>query len=146
MNKRFKQVILLLGDLLILYLTLFLSLMLRFPNRDLGLTWRTNEPYFVPVFVIWLIVLYIIGAYKLDLAYNQRRFRLNVINSTVFAATLSIVYFYLSESDISPKTILAIFVVVFGILFFLWRSLFNFFVKSYLPKNNLAFIGWNKAV
>jgi len=80
MNKRFKQVILLLGDLLILYLTLFLSLMLRFSNRDLGLMWRTNEPYFVPVFVIWLIVLYISGAYKLDLAYNQRRFRLNVVN------------------------------------------------------------------
>jgi len=146
MNKRFKQVILLLGDLAILQLTLWISLILRFSGNPMSSLWASNLPYFIPVFIIWIIVLYIGGAYNLNLAYNSRRFRLTVINSISFAALLSIIYFYLHQSEIAPKTILAIFVLVFAILFFTWRSIFNYFVKSYLPKNNLAFIGWNKAV
>lgn len=146
MHKRFKQVILLLGDLAVLSLTLYFSLMLRFTGIPLGLLWEKNLPYFIPVFFIWLLVLYIGGAYNLNLVYNSKRFALTAVNLTVFSGLLSIIYFYLNQSEIAPKTILAIFVAVFAALFFLWRSLFNFFVKAYLPKNNLAFIGWNKAI
>ena len=146
MNKRFKQVILLLGDLAILQLTLWISLILRFSGNSMSSLWASNLPYFIPVFIIWIIVLYIGGAYNLNLAYNSRHFRLTVINSISFAALLSVIYFYLHQSEIAPKTILAIFVLVFAVLFFTWRSIFNYFVKSYLPKNNLAFIGWNKAI
>lgn len=146
MNKRFKQAILLIGDLVILHLTLWISLMLRFlvlPSADL---WQNNLPYFWPIFAIWVVVMYIGGAYNLNLAYNPNRFRLSAINSIIFAGLLSVIYFYINQLEVAPKTILAIFVVVFAALFFAWRSIFNFFVKSYLPKNNLAFIGWNKAI
>jgi len=146
MNKRFKQAILLIGDLVILHLTLWFSLMLRFSSTSLTDLWDGNYPYFLPVFAIWLIVLYISGAYSLNLIYNYHRFRLTIINAIGFSALLSITYFYLHQSDIAPKTILLIFVIVFTVIFFAWRSIFNFFVKSYLPKNNLAFIGWNKAI
>ncbi len=147
MNKRIKQIILLLGDLVTLYLTLWLSLRLRtLLDTSLELVWERNLIYFLPVFLIWIIALYIGGAYKLNLVYNQSRFRLSAINSITSAFLLSIIYFYLNQSEIAPKTILVIFVLVFVILFFAWRSIFSFFVKSYLPKNNLAFIGWNKSI
>jgi exopolysaccharide biosynthesis polyprenyl glycosylphosphotransferase len=146
MNKRIKQVILLIGDLTILHLTLWFSLILRFSDTPLGLLWQSNLPYFLPVFAIWIVVLYIGGAYSLNLAYSPGRFRIMTINSISFAALLSIIYFYVNQSEIAPKTILVIFVLVFSFLFMTWRSVFNFFVKSYLPKNNLAFIGWNKAI
>ena len=146
MNKRFKQIILLLGDLLVLHLALLFSLILRYVNKPINGLWQSNWPYFLPVFAIWLLVLYIGGAYSLNLAYNSRRFKLTVINSISFSALISIIYFYLRQSEIAPKTILFIFVVIFGLLFLVWRSIFNFFVKSYLPKNNLAFIGWSDAV
>lgn len=146
MNKRIKQVILLIGDLVILHLTLWFSLMLRFLNIPIEELWATNLPYFLPVFATWLIVLYIGGVYNLNLVYNPQKFRLSTINSVAFAALLSIIYFYLNQSDVAPKTILVIFIIVFLVLFLIWRSIFNFFVKSYLPKNNLAFIGWNKAI
>jgi len=146
MNKRFKQVILLLGDLIILHLTLWFSLMLRFSGKSLSSLWDSNLPYFIPVFAIWLLALYISGSYRLNLAYSSRRFRLTAINAIGFSALLSIIYFYVHQSSIAPKTILLIFVLVFTVLFFIWRSIFNFFVKSYLPKNNLAFIGWSKEI
>lgn len=146
MNKRIKQVILLVGDLVILYLTLWFSLMLRFLDTNLGSLWEKNLIYFIPVFAIWILVLYIGGAYNLNLVYNKNRFKLTTINSIGFAALLSIIYFYLNQLEIAPKTILVIFAIIFGILFFTWRSIFNFLVKAYLPKNNIAFIGWNKSI
>ncbi len=146
MNKRLKQIVLLLGDVAILHLALLISLFLRSFSESLSTLWQNNWPYFLPVFGIWLLVLYIGGAYNLNLAYKSRQFKLTAINSIVFSALLSIIYFYLNQSEVSPKTILFIFVIVFGLLFLAWRSIFNFFVKSYLPKNNLAFIGWNDAV
>jgi len=146
MHKRFKQIILFGGDIIILYLTLIISLVLRYLNTPLGGVWQSNLPYFLPVFVIWLLVLSIGGAYNLNLAYNPRQFKLTALNSIIFSALLSIIYFYVNKSEVAPKTILLIFVIVFGLLFLAWRSAFNFFVKSYLPKNNLAFIGWNEAV
>jgi exopolysaccharide biosynthesis polyprenyl glycosylphosphotransferase len=144
MNKRFKQSILLLGDVAILHITLLISLIIRLLGAPLGSAWQNNLPYFIPVFIIWLLSLYIGGAYNLNLAYNPRRFKLMAINAITFSALFSVIYFYLNQSEIAPKTILLIFTLVFGILFFIWRSIFNFFVKSYLPKNNLAFIGWSK--
>ena len=146
MNKRFKQVILFGGDVAILHLTLLISLALRFFNRPSDSIWQNNWPYFIPVFGIWLLVLYIGGAYNLNLAYSPRQFKLSTLNSIIFSSLISIIYFYLNQSEVAPKTILFIFIIVFGLLFLAWRSLFNFFVKSYLPKNNLAFIGWDDSV
>jgi exopolysaccharide biosynthesis polyprenyl glycosylphosphotransferase len=143
MNKRFKQSILLIGDTAILHLALLLTLVIRYFNDPLA-NWHNHWPYFLPVFAIWLIVLYIGGAYDLNLVYNRRKFHLTAINSTISSAILSILYFYLNHSEIAPKTNLAIFSIVFLIIFILWRSLYNFIVKSYLPKNNLAIIGWSE--
>jgi len=146
MNKRIKQIILFGGDIAILHLTLLISLALRFLNSSPYSVWQNNWPYFLPVFAMWLLVLYISGAYNLNLAYNSRKFKLTALNSIIFSALLSVIYFYLNQSSVAPKTILVIFIIVFSLLFLAWRSIYNFFVKSYLPKNNLAFIGWNEAV
>jgi len=143
MNKRFKQSILLVGDLVILHCALLLTLIVRYFENPLTY-WHSHWPYFLPVFVIWIIVLYISGAYDLNLIYNRRRFHSTAINATIGSALLAILYFYLNRSEITPKTNLAIFSIIFLIIFVLWRSLYNFIVKSYLPKNNLAFIGWNE--
>ena len=143
MNKRFKQIILLTGDLAILHLALLLTLVVRYFDSPLS-HWHSHWPYFLPVFVIWLLVLYISGAYDLNLIYNRRRFHATAINATIGSALLAILYFYLNRTEIAPKTNLAIFAVIFLLIFILWRSFYNFLVKSYLPKNNLAFIGWNE--
>jgi len=143
MTKRFKQIILLIGDAIILHVALLLTLIVRYFDNPLA-NWHNHWPYFLPVFGVWLLVFYIGGAYNLKLIYNRRRFQLTAINSTLISALLSIFYFYLYRSGIAPKTNLAIFAIIFLVLFILWRSLYNFIVKSYLPKNNLAFIGWDK--
>lgn len=146
MNKKFKQIILLLGDLAILHFALWLSLVLRSLSVTSDVRWGEHLNYFLPLFILWLIVLYISGAYSLHLVYNFKKFRATIINAILFSGLVSVIYFYLKQSEITPKTILAIFIGVFTLLFFTWRYIFNFFIKAYLPKNNLAFIGWNKEI
>lgn len=140
MNKRFKQICLIVGDLGILFLSLAFSLGLRFGSNWQAM-WLENIPYFRPLFLLWLAILYISGAYKLNLVYNFRRFLQNAVSATLVAGLISIIYFYLIQSPVSPKTILVIFLGVFLLFFFLWRSLANLIIRSFLPVNNLAIIG-----
>ena len=118
MNKRFKQVCLVLGDLGVLFLSLGVSLLIRYGSNWQG-AWSDNIFYFLPLFLLWLVVLYISGAYKLNLVYNFRRFWQNAISTTLASGLISIVYFYLIQSPVSPKTILVVFLGVFLLLFFL---------------------------
>ncbi len=140
MNKRFKQVCLVLGDLGVLFLSLGVSLLIRYGSNWQG-AWSDNIFYFLPLFLLWLVVLYISGAYKLNLVYNFRRFWQNAISTTLASGLISIVYFYLIQSPVSPKTILVVFLGVFLLLFLLWRNLASLVIRSFLPVNNLAIIG-----
>lgn len=140
MNKRFKQVCLALGDLGVLFLSLAVSLLIRYGSNWQG-AWSDNIFYFRPLFLLWLVVLYFNGAYKLNLVYNFRRFWQNAISATLASGLISIVYFYLIQSPVSPKTILVIFLGVFLLLFLLWRNLASLVIRSFLPVNNLAIIG-----
>ena len=74
-----------------------------------------------------------------------RKFIISVINSVLASSSLSIIYFYLSvNSSIAPKTNLAIFIVIYTLLFLLWRESYRLLVFSVIPQNNLAIIGNNK--
>lgn len=145
MFKRLKQIILLAGDFFFLNLALFLALALRYPQA----TWQENFtghlPYFLVVFLIWLIFFYINGLYNLNIGLRRRKFFLQTMSAAGLSSLFSIIYFYLNvQSTIAPKTNLFIFIAIFILLFFIWRSLYQAVVKSVLPKNNLAIIGQNE--
>ena len=81
------------------------------------------------------------------LAINDSDFFNRTIRAGFIAALLSIAFFYANPNiKISPKTNLLIYVFVFTFLFILWRRFFNWSLKSYLPKNKIAFIGKNNLV
>ena len=143
MNKRLKQGLLFVGDFLILNLTLLLTLLIRYQQNAYDKI-PGHWLYFLPVFLIWITILYISGAYDLNVTYQNRRLKIAALNSTISAAAIAILYFYLNPSEITPKTNLLIFSLVFFILFSSWRFLYNLLLKKYLPKNNLALIGWNE--
>lgn len=144
MFKRLKQIVLLIGDFFFLNLALFLALALRYPQE----TWRENFtnhlPYFLVVFLIWLVFFYINDLYNLNLGLRRRKFFLQTMSAAGLSSLFSIIYFYLNvQSTIAPKTNLFVFIAIFILLFFIWRSLYQAVIKSVLPKNNLAIIGQN---
>jgi exopolysaccharide biosynthesis polyprenyl glycosylphosphotransferase len=90
------------------------------------------------------LVFYISDLYNLRLAVNNAEFFNLLWKNFLISASLSIIFFYLAPAaGPTPKTNLAVFIIVFAALFIVWRQLFNLALKSYLPKNNLAIIGQN---
>lgn len=147
MNSKLKKIILLLGDITILYLSLYLTLALRYgakPSADL-LGWHLLP--FSTVFIFWILIFYISNLYNLNLAVNNAKFFRLTARSLLISSSLSIAFFYMNPMiTIAPKRNMLIFVIVFAVLFYLWRKLFNYILKAYLPKQNFAFIGVNNQV
>lgn len=143
----FKQAALLLGDLAVLYFSLYLTLLLRYmavPDREL---WLSHFFPFTVIFVAWILIFYISHLYELRLATNNARFWQLTSRAILIAALFSAAFFYLNPGvGISPKRNLFIFVILFSVAFFLWRHFYNWSLKSYLPKNSLAIIGLNEQV
>jgi exopolysaccharide biosynthesis polyprenyl glycosylphosphotransferase len=121
-------------------------LLWRYPQTDILARWQAHWPHFVIIFLIWLLLFYINNLYNLNLKANSGRFLRLLINTTILATLLSILYFYLNvQAAIAPKTNLLAFLVIFIILFYLWRLIYQVLDRSLLPKNNLAIIGANPA-
>lgn len=139
-----KKLILILGDIVVLYLSLYLALMLRYQQLPSS---RLLQDHFWPfsiIFVFCLLILYISNLYDLRLAVNNARFWQLAIKSLAASVAFSFTFFYLIPNiGIAPKTNLIIFVLIFLILFSFWRQFYNWSLKAYLPKNNIAIIGIN---
>ncbi len=146
-NNKSKKIILLLGDIIILYISLYAMLVLRYfslPGLD---SWLNHFWPFSFIFIVWIIIFYISELYNLHLAVNNEKFFLKSLKAIFIADLMSAAFFYINPNiGIAPKTNLIIYLIIFTLLFFLWRRLFNWSLNSYLPKLNIAFIGYNNQV
>lgn len=130
-----------------LYFSLYLTLLFRYWNQPIDKYWQAHFWPFSIVFFGWLLIFYISNLYNLHLAVNNKKFFQLTGRAVLIAVILSMAFFYLTpQITIAPKRNLLIYIIIFGVLFFLWRQLYNLVLKNYLPKNNLAIIGYNQLV
>jgi exopolysaccharide biosynthesis polyprenyl glycosylphosphotransferase len=144
---KLKKIFLMLGDIAILYGSLYLTLLIRYQELPSPGTWGQHFVPFTAVFFVWLLIFYISNLYSLHLPATSLSFYRVAGRSVLVSAGLTALFFYLSPAiEIEPKTNLVIFILVFSILFFVWRYIFNLSLGSYLPKKQVAFIGYNEQV
>lgn len=147
MKSKLKQIILLIGDIAVLYGALYLTLLLRYLDYVSQSDWTSHFWPFTQIFVFWPLIFYIIDLYNLHLAVNNAKFFQQSAKAISIAGLLSAVYFYLNPNiSIAPKTNLLIYLLIFALLFFLWRRVFNWLLISRLAKEKIAFIGCNNQV
>lgn len=146
-TNNLKKITLLLGDLALLYASLWLTLLIRYQAKPDSQLWQAHLSSFTLVFFGWLLIFYISNLYDLRLAVNNARFWQLLSRSLAISIGLAITIFYLlPQNNITPKTNLLIYSVVFAVLFSLWRQFYNWSLKSYLPKNHIGIIGYNDQV
>lgn len=140
-----KKIFLLFGDIVILYSSLALTLLIRYwPNFNLERLSQHFWPFTI-IYLLWLIVFYIAGLYALDLARNNLAFYSTLFKGLAINAGLAIAFFYfIPYFGITPKTNLFLNLVIFVILVSLWRNFYNYFLKSEAFLNNLLIIGQTK--
>ncbi len=137
---RLKQLTLLAGDLITLYIGLYFALYFRYlkiPRENL-------EDLLSPMtqlFFLAAIILFIAGLYDISKTKNSWAFYQKIILSALAWTVFGIIYFYINpKTAITPKTILLLTAIIgFGIIS-LWRFFYNKFISTTL-KYNIIFAG-----
>lgn len=141
-----KKIVLLLGDIILLYASLALTLWIRYRHIDQEL-WNTHLALFSIIFAIWLMVFFINGLYEIQKLQQGFRFYGHLVQNLFINALLSVLFFYLvsgSYTDLKPQTILIILLAIFTVLFLIWRKVFFKLLSSQRLGSNLAIIGINE--
>lgn len=126
---KFKSLIVFSGDAAIFYASLALAIYLRQSANFSGVFWEHLQPFSL-IFAFWMLVFYLLNLYEPKNFKNDLALFKNFIIALSINAAAAIVFLYLFSfqfQNIAPKTILFIFVLIFGILGFLWRYFFNYF-------------------
>ncbi|OGY94854.1 MAG: hypothetical protein A2406_04595 [Candidatus Komeilibacteria bacterium RIFOXYC1_FULL_37_11] len=139
-----RKIILLIGDLLLLYSALAITLWLRFSYLDQELWLKHLGPFSI-VFAVWIIVFFINGLYEINKVQQGFKFYGALVQNLFINGLLAILFFYLvgTVTGIRPQTILLILVAVFAILFLLWRKIFYKLISSDRLGDSLSIIGIN---
>ncbi len=140
-----KKLALLFGDIILLYTGLALALFLR--NKELNNEiWLEHFWPFSFIFFFWIIIFFINGLYEIRKAENDFKFYGKLIQNLLINGAFAVLFFYLIYgrfSNIKPQTVLLILLLIFTILFIIWRHLFYKLISSSTWRNNLALIGIN---
>ncbi len=142
-----KRLSLFLGDIAVLYASLYLTLLVRY-----GLDFSSQLPLhllpFSLVFILWILVFYIANLYELNFAKNSPEFYSSLFKSITVSAIISVLFFYLmpfviETVQIEPRRNLLIYIAVFTGLVSLWRYLYNRLLGKTF-KNNTIVVGFNQ--
>ncbi len=132
-----RKTTLLLIDIALLYGSLVVMLALRYQN-NLAEQFAIHLLPFTIIFVIWLVIFYISNLYDQRTLRNTIFFYSRLFEAIVVATVISTSFFYLIPFfGIAPKTNLALFIVIFAILEFGGRFLFNSVVETRFKKLTL---------
>src|SRR3989344_1701152 len=120
-----KKFILFLLDISALYISLVITLSIRY-RGDFDYQYYLHLPPFILIFTLWLIVFYITTLYDVRSLRNGLYFYSSLYQASLVASGISIAVFYLVPFFIiTPKTNLFIFIAIFIGLETVVRSLFN---------------------
>ncbi|HEY4475567.1 MAG TPA: sugar transferase [Candidatus Paceibacterota bacterium] len=151
---RLKQLALLFGDILLLYLSLFFVLKIRYGEITEYIK-RLHLGSFSVLFLIWLIVFYIIGIYEMRDLKNDGYFAKRFFLALFINFMLAVGYFYFipgfaippdskQELYITPRTTLFIFFAIFASIAYVWRTLYNNLIHIQTPDKKILLVGYNQ--
>jgi len=130
-----------LGDITLLYVSLFGTIFFGF-GGEFRWKWFFLHLYpFSILYFFWLIIFYIFGLYDLTALRLRVVIYPKILGAVSAGLGLGMVFFYLFPFfGIAPRTNLILNVLIFGVLFFIWRRIFYALFSSRLF-NNVAILG-----
>lgn len=151
-----KKFIILIGDLVVLYASLALTLLIRYRGHDWTERFNDHILPFSIIFILWIIVFYLFNLYRYKTLKQEDLIR--VVSTAVTTATaLSIAAFYFLPTffQLTPKINMLIFGAIALALKYAWQNfvLFRMFAEgaekiivigdSNLLSNTVSFINEN---
>ena len=140
-----RKYLLIFGDIAILYFSFWLTLLIRYQagfNQQLA---GHLLPFSI-VFAIILVIFYVDELYEVTVGRGLIDLLNRLLRSLAIGGGFAVVFFYLGYGrlfTIKPQRVLLIYLVVAGVLLYLWRALFRRLAKSSRISNGLILVGWN---
>jgi len=126
-----------------LYVSLYLTLLLRFGSSFDAAIWRRHFYPFTLIYCIWIVVFYIVGLYDLSIFNKIGEFVQKLLISSVINFFIAVTFFYI-YAILTPKTNLLINLGIFAVLLSCWRYIYIKFAVSEGQVSNVLLIGCDK--
>ncbi len=142
-TRYIKQALLLTGDIIILYFSLAVTLLIRYgvyTPRELRI-YQAHLFSFSAIFAAWIFIFYVAGLYDLRTLKNDFRFVKNAAGALTICTLLAILYFYFVPTLITPKTNLFIHLGIFAAVGAAWRTSYNKLLGLGGSKERLLLVG-----
>lgn len=124
MLHRIKSFLLIFGDLGILFLSLFITVLVYERSSEEAFSYLVHVEAFKFIFPIWLLMYYIEGFYSLR-TFKIEGFTFSLIRASIINSIVAFIFFYLFPFEkITPKTNILIIGVLNIFFIFLWRKIF----------------------
>ncbi len=143
-SNRSRKILLFGGDIALLYLSLFITLVLRYGSLPSQKLWNVHKMPFLFVYLLWALIFYIAGLYEIEKFLSPAGLRNRIFKTMMTCGWLTIFLFYLIPFfRIAPKTNLVINILIATVFIWFWRKLiFDRAVKS--SKTRVFFFGKEK--
>ena len=139
-----KKILLLLGDILILEISLYLTLLARNYGELSAESLFNHQTAFFFIFIVWLVVFYISDFYELKSSHNNFTLFSNLVRVFIINGILAVLMFYFLAPlfpYIKPQKVLIIDLLISLSLIFGWRKIFYGLIKSPQISNRTLIIG-----
>ena len=139
---RTKQLILLLGDMLFLFIGIMGAFYIRRKGTPTLDEISTGLFWFSILIVLWMVVHYINGMYNIAKHRRKTDVYVTIIQSAVINTLVGVLFFYTIPPDFfNPKTILLLSILLGYSLLFFWHLLFSNLFANKRFNARLLFIG-----
>lgn len=153
MFASYKKIIIFGGDVIFLYFSLFITVYLRYWNiSQTSSNFDTLEMFFLhvetftPLIFFWIVIFYIHNLYEISSAKNTLEFYNSLSRSLIISFFVAVLFFYFgSFANVTPKTNLFIYFIVFSAFFVLWRSQVNRLLRKRFLINTIILSGDDSA-
>jgi exopolysaccharide biosynthesis polyprenyl glycosylphosphotransferase len=136
--QKSKKTVILLGDLVALAGSFFVSLRLGYLRNFDPTIYQTHLEPFLIIYILWLVLMFAFGLYEPENVRPTFRSIKNTLTAFIIAFFISLTFFYIFPIfGISPKTNLFINIAVFAIFFILERRLITSIISKKYAENIL---------
>ncbi len=139
---RLRQLTVMLGDLVFLYIGFYIAIFLRYLKTPDTTSIITLLSPLTQLFLLFVVIMFVVGLYDLGRLKNNWATYQKIILACSVWLGLGIIYFYLHPTlQISPKTILLIMALSNLALISLWRYIHNRHISKNLWQVGVLFVG-----
>lgn len=143
-KSRFYAFTAFVGDIAVMYASLWLALALRYRELPRTDVWEQHTTPFSLIFLVWAIVFYIGELYDPKQMHKNFSILQSIVRHQTINGALSILFFYIFPMfSIAPKTNLLITIGISTVLLYAWRVGIKLIAGRNWLLERLAFIGAN---